>query len=151
MIEIKHKNTGATIYTSECETLRQAVLSALSSCADLSGAYLRGANLRGADLSGAYLRGADLRCADLSDAYLRGLKINKAAVYTGLYKYVAMPIIAADGTEYIRLGCHTRAVTDWQTDFWNNPSEFPNDGDMPSKLRWLAYQTCLEWLKINRG
>ena len=36
--------------------------------ADLSGANLRGADLRWADLSGANLRGADLRGADLSGA-----------------------------------------------------------------------------------
>jgi uncharacterized protein YjbI with pentapeptide repeats len=47
------------------------------SSADLSGANLFGANLRsadlsGADLSGAYLSGANLRSADLSGADLRG-------------------------------------------------------------------------------
>ena len=39
--------------------------------ADLRGAVLRGANLRGADLSGANLRWADLRGADLRGAVLR--------------------------------------------------------------------------------
>jgi hypothetical protein len=63
---------------------------------------------------------------------------------------VVMPVIAEDGTEYIRLGCHFRSVSDWESDFWNNPSEFPNDGDIPSKLRWMAYQTCLAWLDLNR-
>ena len=47
--------------------------------ADLSGAYLSGADLRRADLrraylSGAYLRRADLSGADLSGAYLSGAK-----------------------------------------------------------------------------
>jgi uncharacterized protein YjbI with pentapeptide repeats len=51
--------------------------------ADLSGAYLRGANLRGADLSGAnlsgaYLRGADLSGEDLRGAYLRGANLSGA-------------------------------------------------------------------------
>ncbi|EGH9753593.1 pentapeptide repeat-containing protein [Salmonella enterica] len=40
--------------------------------ADLCGADLRGANLRGADLCGANLRGADLCGADLCGANLRG-------------------------------------------------------------------------------
>ena len=40
--------------------------------ADLCGADLRDANLRGADLCGADLCGADLRGADLRDANLRG-------------------------------------------------------------------------------
>ena len=43
---------------------------------DLSNAYLRGADLRGANLSGAYLRGADLSGADLRDADLRGADLS---------------------------------------------------------------------------
>ncbi|MKM02008.1 pentapeptide repeat-containing protein [Salmonella enterica subsp. enterica] len=40
--------------------------------ADLRDAYLRGADLYCANLRGANLRGADLYCANLRDAYLRG-------------------------------------------------------------------------------
>ena len=128
--------------------------------ADLSGADLRGADLSGADLSGAYLSGAylsgadlsgaDLSGADLSGAYLSGMRISKAAVFTGLYSYLVMPVIAEDGTEYVRMGCYFRKVSEWEADFWNNPSEFPNDGNMQSKLRWMAYQTALAWLELNR-
>ena len=46
--------------------------------ADLSDAYLRGAYLRGADLSDAYLIGADLSDAYLSDAYLIGADLSDA-------------------------------------------------------------------------
>lgn len=96
-------------------------------------------------------RDANLYGANLCDADLRGVgKIKSFAVFTGIYKYVAMPIIAEDGTEWIRLGCHWRKVSDWENDFWNNPEEFPNNGNIDSKLRWLAYQTCLQWLEINR-
>jgi hypothetical protein len=128
--------------------------------ADLSGAYLsgaclRGADLRGACLSGAHLSGADLRGAylsraDLSRADLSGVKIQSCAVFTGLYKYLAMPVIAEDGTEYIRLGCHFRKASEWSGNFWNNPSEFPNNGDVDSKDRWNAYQACLRWLEDHR-
>jgi hypothetical protein len=38
--------------------------------ANLAGAYLRDANLRGVNLGGAYLRCANFHGADLSDAYL---------------------------------------------------------------------------------
>ena len=132
--------------------------------ANLGGADLRGANLGDADLRGANLRGADLRDADLRDADLIGAnlggadlrganlrkagKIKKCAVFSGLYKYIVMPIIAADGVKWVRLGCYTRTVADWDVDFWNNPGEFPNNGDIPSKLRWMAYQTCLQWFAI---
>ena len=50
MIEIKHRHTGAVLFSGEFESLRLAVESAVSARADLSGAYLRDA-----DLSGAYL------------------------------------------------------------------------------------------------
>jgi len=58
MIEIKHRYTGAAIFTVEAETM--------------CGADLRDADLRDADLRGANLRGADLRGADLRDANLCG-------------------------------------------------------------------------------
>ncbi|HNC98993.1 MAG TPA: pentapeptide repeat-containing protein [Myxococcota bacterium] len=117
--------------------------------ADLRGADLRGADLRGADLQGADLQGADLRGADLRGADLRDLKIKKAALFTGLYTYLAMPIIAEDGTEWVRLGCHTRTVADWEAEFWNNPREFPDNGSAKSQERVMAYKTCLEWLRIH--
>ena len=44
--------------------------------ANLRGAYLRDADLRGANLRGAYLRDADLRGADLRDADLRGADLD---------------------------------------------------------------------------
>lgn len=47
-------------------------------CADLSGAYLRGAYLSGANLSGAYLSGASLSGANLSGAKLRGANLSGA-------------------------------------------------------------------------
>jgi hypothetical protein len=133
--------------------------------ADLRGAYLRYANLSGADLNGAdlscaylngadlscaYLNGADLSCAYLSGAYLGSIKVKTTIVFTGLYKYISMPIISEDGTEHIRLGCYTRTVAEWAADFWNNPKEFPNDKSVNSHDRWNAYQTCLRWLEIHR-
>lgn len=47
----------------------------------LSGADLRGANLRRAVLSGAYLRGAYLHGADLSDAYLSEANLHGANLH----------------------------------------------------------------------
>ncbi len=85
-IEIKHRFSGATLFSFETESIKLCLQAAVKSGADLSGAYLRGAYLRGADLRGAYLRGADLRGADLSGAdlsgadlsgvYLRGAKVD---------------------------------------------------------------------------
>ena len=112
--------------------------------------WLSGENGTRADLRGANLLGANLSCADLNGANLRGVKIHACAVFTGIYKYIAMPLIAEDGTEYIQLGCRFRRVSEWAEDFWNNPKEFPNNGNTDSKDRWNAYQTCLRWLEDHR-
>jgi uncharacterized protein YjbI with pentapeptide repeats len=71
-IEIKHRFTGNVLYACDAENMKDALVKAVKSGADLGGADLGGAYLRGADLCGAYLRGADLRGADLCGAYLCG-------------------------------------------------------------------------------
>jgi hypothetical protein len=53
-----------------------------------------------------------------------------------------------DDQKYIKLGCHTRTVEEWEVDFWNNPTEFPNDGSENSKMRVFAYETCKKWFEI---
>ena len=136
--------------------------------ADLRGANLRGADLRGADLSGADLRGADLYDADLRDAdlrganlrganlydanlsgvYLSGKKIKTAAVFAGLYDYTVMPYITEDGEKWIKMGCHNRILSDWESDFWNNPTEFPDNGSVKSNLRLMAFETAKKWFEI---
>ena len=76
--EIKHRWTGAVLYAGDGETLRDAVVAAVDSHADLRGADLLGADLSGADLLGANLRDADLSDADLSGAHLGGANLDGA-------------------------------------------------------------------------
>ena len=83
--EIRHRYTDAVLYTGGGEMLRDVLVAAVRSGADLrsadlsgaylGGAYLRGADLSGANLSGAYLSGADLSGANLSGADLSGRKL----------------------------------------------------------------------------
>ena len=126
--------------------------------ANLSGANLRGADLRGANLGSADLRGtnlgsadlsgADLRDANLRDADLRGIKIKRAIVFTGLYKYIVIPFISDDNEKYIKMGCYTRKLSEWKSDFWNNDNEFPNNGSEMSNLRLFAYETAKRWFDV---
>ena len=121
--------------------------------ADLRGAYLqeaylRGAYLQGADLQGAYLQGADLRGAYLRGADLRRVKIKKAIVFTGLYKYAVIPYITESDEKRIKMGCFDRTVEEWEKDFWNNTNEFPNDGNEASQLRLFAFETAKKWFEI---
>jgi hypothetical protein len=76
--EIKHRYSGAVLYSLETDSLKLCVEAAAKSGAYLREADLRGAYLRGADLRGAYLREANLREADLGGAYLRGANLGGA-------------------------------------------------------------------------
>ena len=156
-IDIVNRWSNAVLFSYEAEensvliTLKEAVKrGAYLQGADLRGADLQGADLRGANLQDAYLQGANLQGAYLRGAYLQDIKIKKAIVITGLYKYIAMPIITEDDKHWIKLGCHLRTVEDWEKDFWNNNNEFPNDNSIKSQLRVLALETCKRWLEINK-
>jgi len=170
-IEIKHWITGSVLfeYESEGNTILETLKKAVSEKKDLTWADLRGAYLRGADLTGAYLRGADLTGADLTGAYLRGAylrgadlrgadltgaaltgaeKIKHASVFTGLYEYVVIPYITESGIKRVKMGCHDRTLTEWESDFWNNTSEFPNDNSLKSNLRVMAFETAKKWFDL---
>ena len=69
-LQIKSRWTGSVLfeYEKENNTIKDTLIAAVKSDADLRDACLSDAYLRGADLSGADLRGADLSDADLSDA-----------------------------------------------------------------------------------
>ena len=147
-------------FEKENNTVKDTVIEAVKTGADLrgadlAGAYLRGADLTGADLTGADLRGADLRGADLAGAYLTGADSNlviikKAVVFTGLYKYVVIPFVTEEDEKYVKMGCFTRKLTEWESDFWNNNNEFPNDNSEKSKLRMFAFNTAKAWFEITK-
>jgi len=99
-------------------------------------------------LQGADLRGADLRGADLQGAYLRGAKIKNAIIFTGLYAYIVIPYITEDNIKRLKLGCYDRTLAEWEDNFWNNESEFPNDGSTKSELRMMAFKTAKMWFDI---
>ena len=129
-IEIKNIFTGKILFEFETEnnTVKTTLLEAIK----------QGADLRGADLQGADLRGA----------YLQGFKIKAAAVFTGLYTYVIMPYITDENEMRVKMGCHDRSVKEWDENFWNNNSEFPNDNSMKSNQRIFAYETAKKWLEL---
>jgi hypothetical protein len=81
--EIKHRYSGAVLFSLENDSLKLCVEAAVKSWADLSGAKLSGAklseaNLIGAKLSEANLSWADLRGANLSGANLIGANLSGA-------------------------------------------------------------------------
>ena len=125
-------------YEKEDNTIKETVIEAVKTGADLAGADLRRADLRGADLRGADLTGADGE----------KIKIKRAIIFTGLYRYVVIPFISKDDVKYVKMGCFTRKLSDWESDFWNNDNEFPNDGSKKSNLRLFAFETAKKWFEI---
>ena len=129
-IEIKSFLTGSILFEFECNgnSLLKTLTEAVNKRADLQGAYLRGADLQG--------------------AYLQGEKIKKVNVMTGLYQYVVIAYITEKDEARIKLGCHDRLLSEWENDFWNNNSEFPNDNSIKSNLRVMAFETAKKWINI---
>ena len=111
-IEIRHRITGALLWSGEAATKKEALERAVKAGANLARANLAGADLGGANLAraylagaylaGAYLAGADLAGANLADAnladaYLAGANLagaNLARAYlagaTGLPPHVPL-------------------------------------------------------------
>jgi uncharacterized protein YjbI with pentapeptide repeats len=78
-LEIRNRWTNDVIYSSaKAKTLRDAVIEAVASRADLSDADMSGVNLSAADLSGADMSGVNLRDANLSGADLSGANLSDA-------------------------------------------------------------------------
>ena len=77
-IQIKSWLNGSVLFEGDFSCLAEAVKSAVSSRADLSGANLSWADLSGANLSRADLSGANLSRANLSGANLYGANLSWA-------------------------------------------------------------------------
>jgi hypothetical protein len=84
-VEIKHVS-GRRLFTSQFDSVRDAVAEAVKAGADLRysnlrGSNLRGSNLRGSNLRGANLHGSDLRGADLHYSNLHGANLHGANLH----------------------------------------------------------------------
>ena len=77
---IKSWKTGEVLYECEAKSLKECVVSAVASGADLSVANLSGASLSRANLYGANLYGANLSGADLSGATLCNAEFKKTKI-----------------------------------------------------------------------
>ena len=83
-MKITKKITYDIIFEDNSNTMKDCVINAILSGADLCGAYLYGADLRGAYIGGADFRGADLGDAYLGGAYLGGADF-RGADFRGAY------------------------------------------------------------------
>jgi len=110
LYEIKHRFTGAVLFSLETESLKLCVQAAVKAKACLRDAYLGGAYLRGADLGGADLRGAYLGGADLRGA----IGVIHLGAPNGWHAHAWL----CDGWLSIRVGCRefrlAEALEYWQ-------------------------------------
>jgi len=88
-LSIKNRFTGSIIfeYEKENNTIKETVLEAIKSSADLRSADLRSADLSYADLSSADLRSADLSSANLSSADLSSADLRSADLSSADLRY----------------------------------------------------------------
>jgi len=79
-----------------------------------------------------------------------GAEVDSCLSAAGLYRHqVTAYIDLRDGISYIHLGCFCRTVEEWETDFDNNPEEFPI-GSPQWKERKYALRVAIEWLKRRK-
>ncbi len=132
----------AVIFTSAALTIKDALIEAVKSKKNLSGAYLSGADLSGAYLSGADLRGADLRGADLSGAVIDGKKVISMRVFSGLYAYGIWAVHFENGSRWVRMGCLFKSLENWEEIGIrkSNLSQYPDDGSERSEERVAAFE-----------
>ena len=68
-----------------------------------------------------------------------------------LYKYPCGAWVDSRRGEMIQLGCFTRTRSEWESDFWNNNDEFPNDNSEKSKARLRAFKMCCFFLDLIKN
>jgi hypothetical protein len=106
---------------------------------DLRYSNLSYSDLRNSFLSNAFLMYTNLSHSNLSNAVRFNQTIKKFKRFDNLYRYDNEIIINTENKVFWGFGCFFRSLEDWEKDFWNNPTEFPNDGSEKSKRRWNAF------------
>ena len=138
---------GNILFSAAVSTVKDLLVAAVKSGANLSGANLSGADLSGADLYGANLSGANLSGADLYGANLSGAngkkqKTHTIQVFSGLYRHEVWAVLFEDGSRWIRMGCLWKSLDAWESIGIrkSNTSEFPDDGSDVCEERVAAFE-----------
>ena len=118
---------GSLKFEGDFSSLKECVLAAIKSGANLCNANLCGANLCGADLCGADLCGE---------------RIKSIRAFGGLYRYQVFAILSTDGKRFVKMGCLFKSLEEWSEIgiLESNINEFPNDGSRKSLERKEAFE-----------
>ena len=68
-----------------------------------------------------------------------------------IYDYPCGAWIEEKRGEMVQLGCFTRTRKEWESDFWNNNDEFPNDNSDKSNARLRAFKMCCAFLDLIKN
>ena len=121
LYEIKHRYSGAVLFSLDCASLKICVEAAVAAkvsldFASLDGASLRDASLRGASLDGASLRGASLRGASLDGASLRGASlVASLGQPNNWYAFT----YCTQGEQRVQVGCRNFNIAEGR-EYWAN-------------------------------
>ena len=156
-VTIKHRYTGAVLFTHETTderqasglAMRDALEAAVSARANLSGADLSWADLSGANLSWADLSGANLSVADLSWADLYGAKWRDGITLTRAPLQLfglAYTVHILDA--HMQIGCELHALSEWRE--FDDARIVAMDGKTALKF-WRAHKAALLALAESDG
>ena len=134
IIEIRHRYTNDILFSGEYETLRDAVIAAVSARANLAGAYLVDAYLTGAYLAGAYLAGAKWR---------DGIILTRLPLQLFGLDY---PVTVLD--QHMQIGCELHTLADWTA--FDNARIARMDG-LRSRQFWDKHGAVLLALAASDG
>jgi len=116
---------------------------------DLSDSNLRGSDLRGSDLRGSNLSGSDLRGSNLSGAKRFCKTLKHFARWDNLYNYGVEIAVSTDKTVIVKMGCKELTLQEWESNWFNNYIEFPDDGSAKTKHRIAAYNFAVNYARIE--
>lgn len=151
-IQIKHRWTGAVLYTHESTAeridsglaMRDALESACKAGASLDGASLDGASLVGASLVNASLVGASLVGARLGGAKWRGdITISRAPLMLTGLRWIVYIL-----DDHMQIGCELHSLAEWRT--FDDERVAQMDGRHALRF-WRAHKTALLALAESDG
>jgi carbonic anhydrase/acetyltransferase-like protein (isoleucine patch superfamily) len=125
----------------------------------LNGSTVDGSRVDGSTVNGSTVNGSTvLNGSRVDGSTVNGSTVNGSTVLNGeitkytamfavnLYLYSTSAYLNKEGNEVIQLGCFTRFRSEWESNFWNNDKEFPNNGSDKSKARLRAFNTACFFL-----
>jgi uncharacterized protein YjbI with pentapeptide repeats len=152
--EIKHRHTGAILYSGGGESLRDVVEAAVKAGANLAGANLAGAYLAGANLDGANLAGANLAGAYLAGANLDGAKLlgKRPILQIGPIGSRSAYLVAyiTDAGVRLRAGCFSGSLDEFRAACATTPGDNEHGREYAAAISMIEAHAAI-WTPVVEG